>query len=76
MSCGYHFTEHEELLLEIVFKYNQRPNKAKIEELAEKLAVSENNVYRWFVRKRWESRIETTQAKGLHRKFCSPYTCT
>ena len=76
MSRGYHFNEHEKLLLETVYTYDPRPNTAKIGELAEKLAVSESKVSTWFSHKRYNSKKEKAPAEWLHCKFCPSYTCT
>ena len=50
-------------MLETVFAYNPYPNREKIQDLADKLAVSKSKVYNWFDRKRSLSRQKTASAK-------------
>ena len=73
LSSRYHFTEHEKLLLETVFTHTPRPNGIKIQELAQKLAVSAFKVYNWFSSKRSLSKPRTTPARCLNRKLQASY---
>ena len=68
LSSGYQFNDDEILLLETVFTYNPNPDQVRINELANKLAVSESKVYNWFARKSYQWTQETAQPKLLDRK--------
>ena len=68
MSRGYRFTDDETLMLETVFTYNMYPNRARRQELADKLAVSEKKVSIWFDRKRCKIKREKTHSKELQCK--------
>ena len=68
LSAIYRFNVDEILLLETVFTYNPSPHRVKIQELANKLAVSERKVYNWFASKRSQSRQETTHPKFFDGK--------
>ena len=52
MSNSYRFVDDEKVMLEAVFVYNPTPNRATIQQLADKLAVSEKKVYNWFIHRR------------------------
>ena len=76
MSNRYRFTDDEKLMLDTVFTFNPRPDGAKIIELAEKLAVSEESVHRWFNHKRLHSISDATQARLLQCKYFALFTFT
>ena len=73
LSASYQFTDSEKWLLDTVFTSNPYPNRATRQSLADKLAVDENRVYRWFSHKRCLLRKETTQVKLLQRKYIIHY---
>ena len=76
LSNRYRFTDDEKLLLDTVFTFNPIPDGAKIKELAEKLAVSEESVHRWFNHKRIHSNSNATQARWLQCKYFASFTFT
>ena len=69
LSKKYCFNDDEKLMLETVFTYNQHPNQATLQDLADKLAVSEMKVTNWFINKRFLLKKETTNAKCLQSKY-------
>ena len=68
MSSGYRFSNDEKLLLEAVFTYNQRPDRATLQDLANKLAVSIIKVRKWITRNRFKLKQKKIQARRLPRK--------
>ena len=71
MSDGYRYTNDEKLLLGAVFSYNHYPDRATVQDLADKLAVSEKKVYNWFTRKRSNTKLEVTHSSSLQCKDLS-----
>ena len=69
LSNEYHFTDDEKLLLETVFTYNRYPNRAVLQDLANKLAVSENKVRKWFSTKRFRLKQKAIQTRQLPSKL-------
>ena len=70
MSPGYRFTDDEKQLLDTVFTYNRYPDQTELQDLADKLAVSELKVVNWFTRQRYQAKKKrTTQARLLSKYY-------
>ena len=76
LSSAYRFTAPEKLLLETVFTYNHCPDQTKIQEIADKLAVSAKKVQNWFNYRRFLWKQKETQARSLQRKYFNSYMYT
>ena len=68
-SPAYRFNDEEKLMLETVFTYDPYPNREKLQNLADKLAVSKNKVYNWFHQKRVSSKKKETSAKFVQSEY-------
>ena len=68
MSNGYRFLDDEKVMLEAVFVYNPTPNRARMQELADKLAVSEKKVYNWFMHRRSKVEHKVKRIRVIQRK--------
>ena len=56
-------------MLETVFTYNPWPTREKIQDLADKLGVSENKVHNWFTLERLRSKQKTTSVMFLQSEY-------
>ena len=68
MSDGYRFVDDEKAMLEAVFVHNPTPNLATMQELADKLAVSQKKVYNWFIHRRAKVEHNVTHIGLIQRK--------
>ena len=76
MSKKYRFSVDENQLLKTVFAYNPSPDQAKVQEIANKLSVSEQKVYNWFTRERHKLKREKTQPKLFRGKYLALYNAS
>ena len=74
MSKSNRFTNDEKQLLEAVFTYNKRPSEIIMQDIADKLAVAEIKVWRWFKYKRFMMKLQAERYTGVQRKLIHTHT--